>query len=121
MEELGGREEHIGAAVVIEVIQKELGILVSLRCGFPEPAIRLLPVLGHILAGEVQLAKSVLGILVSLLGGIAQILHRLGCILWDILSLQIQFPQPVSGPSVALLRRFLIPGHRFLHPLFPLQ
>lgn len=30
VEQLGGREEHIGAVVVIEVIQKELGILVSL-------------------------------------------------------------------------------------------
>ena len=30
VEQLGGREEHIGAVVVIEVIQKELGVLISL-------------------------------------------------------------------------------------------
>ena len=43
--------------------------------------VRLLPVLGHILAGEVQLAQGVLRILVALLGGIGQILYRLGRIL----------------------------------------
>ena len=30
VEQFGDREEHIGAAVVIEVIQKELGVLISL-------------------------------------------------------------------------------------------
>ena len=30
VEQFGGREEHIGTAVVIEVIQEELGVLVSL-------------------------------------------------------------------------------------------
>ena len=30
VEQLGGRQEHIGTAVVIDVIQKELGVLVSL-------------------------------------------------------------------------------------------
>ncbi len=121
MEEFGGREEYIGAAVVIEMIQKELGVLISLGRGFPEPAVRLLSIPGHILAGEVQLAQGVLRILVALLGGIGQILYRLGRILWDILALQIQFTQPVVGPEIALRRRFLIPGHRFLHPLLTLQ
>ena len=121
VEQFGGREEYIGTVIIIEVVQKELGVLISLGCGFPEPAMRLLPVLGHILAGEVQLAQGVLRILVALLGGIGQILHRSGCIFRDILSLQIQFPQPVGGPEIALRRCFLIPGHRFLHLLFTLQ
>ena len=82
--------------------------------------IRLLPILGHILAGEVQLTQGVLRILVALLGSIGQILYRLGYILQDIRSLQIQFPQPVGGVGIALRRRFLIPGHRFLHPLLTL-
>ena len=30
MEQFGGREEHIGAAVIIEVVQEKLGILISL-------------------------------------------------------------------------------------------
>ena len=30
VEELGGREEHIRAAVIIEVVQEKLGILISL-------------------------------------------------------------------------------------------
>lgn len=30
VEQLGGREEHIGTVVVIEVVEEELGILVSL-------------------------------------------------------------------------------------------
>ena len=50
-----------------------------------------------------------------------RLLYRLGYILRDIRSLQIQFPQPVGGPEIALRRRFLIPGHRFLHPLLTLQ
>ena len=30
VEQLGGRQEHIGTAVVIEVVQEELGVLVPL-------------------------------------------------------------------------------------------
>ena len=30
VEQLGSRQEHIGTAVVIEVVQEELGVLVSL-------------------------------------------------------------------------------------------
>ena len=74
MEQLGGREEHIGLAAVIEVIQKELGVLISLGRGFPEPAVRLLSIPSYILSNEVQLAQGVLRILVTLLSGIAQIL-----------------------------------------------
>ena len=53
VEQLGGREEHIRAVVVIEVIQKELGVLVSLGCGFPEPAVCLLSIPSHIFSSEV--------------------------------------------------------------------
>ena len=108
VEQFCGREQHIGTMVVMEVIQEELGVLISLGCGFPEPAVRLLSILSHILAGEVQLAQGVLSILVVLPGGSVQMLQRFGGILWDILSLQIQFPQPVGGPGIALCRRFFI-------------
>ena len=70
VEQLGGRQERIGAVVVMEVLQEELGVLVSLGCRFPEPAVRLLSITSHILSGEVQLAQGVLRILVALLGGI---------------------------------------------------
>ena len=32
VEQLGGREEHIGTAAVMEVIQEELRVLIPLRC-----------------------------------------------------------------------------------------
>ena len=121
VEQFCGREQHIGTVVVMEVIQEKLCVLISLGCGFPEPAVRLLSILSHIFSGEVQLAQGVLGILAALPGGSVQILQRLGSILWDIPSHQIQFPQPVGGVGIALRRRFFIPGHRFLHPLLTLK
>ena len=69
VEQPGGRQEHIGPAHLIEVLQKESGVLVSLFRQFIEIPPGLLPVLLDTLPGEVQLSQSVLGILVPVFGG----------------------------------------------------
>ena len=60
VEQSGGRQEHIGPARLIEVLQKEVGVLVSLFRRFIEIRPGPLPVLFDILSGEVQFSKSVL-------------------------------------------------------------
>ena len=64
VEQLGSREEHIGAAVVIEVIQKELGVLISLS-GPAEPHYCLDLIRLNTLPSQIQLSQHILGILVS--------------------------------------------------------
>ena len=73
VEQSGGRQEHIGPAHLIEVLQKEVGVLISLFRRFIEIRPGPLPVLFDILSGEVQLSKSVLGVLVSVFGGVGEI------------------------------------------------
>ena len=73
VEQPGGRQEHIGPARLIEVLQKEVGVFVSLFRRFIEIRPGLLPVLLDILPGEVQLSQSVLGVLVALFGGERQV------------------------------------------------
>ena len=65
VEQPGGRQEHIGPARLIEVLQKEVGVLVSLFRRFIEIRPGLLPILLDILPGEVQFSQNILGILVS--------------------------------------------------------
>ena len=91
VEQSGGRQEHIGPARLIEVLQKEVGVLVSLFRRFIEIRPGPLPVLFDILSGEVQFSKSVLGVLVALFGGLGEIGHRLWHILRNIFPLKIQF------------------------------
>lgn len=53
VEQPGGRQEHIGPARLIEVFQKEVGVLISLFRRFIEIRSGLLPVLLDVLPGEV--------------------------------------------------------------------
>ena len=53
VEQSGGRQEHIGPARLIEVLQKEVGVLVSLFRRFIEIRPGLLPILLDTLPGEV--------------------------------------------------------------------
>ena len=76
VEQSGGRQEHIGPAHLIEVLQKEVGVLISLFRRFIEIRPGPLPVLFDILAGEVQLPQSILGVLIALLGGVGEIGYR---------------------------------------------
>ncbi len=76
VEQSGGRQEHIGPARLIEVLQKEIGVFVSLFRRFIEIRPGLLPILFDALAGKVQFSKSVLGVLVSMFGGVGEIGHR---------------------------------------------
>ena len=69
VEQSGGRQEHIGPAHLVEVFQKEGGVLVSLLRLLAEIFPGLLPVRFDILSGEIQFSKSVLGVLVALFGG----------------------------------------------------
>ena len=64
VEELGGRKEHIGTVVVIEMIQKELGVLISLS-GPAEPHYCLDLIRLNTLPSQIQLSQHILGILVS--------------------------------------------------------
>ena len=105
----------------VRMVQEELSVSISLHRRLPEPAVRLLPVQFHILTGEVQLTQRILGILVAQLCSCCQIFHRPGHILGHQLSLEIQLAQPVGGILVALVCRSFIPGHRFAHPLLPLE
>ena len=93
VEQSGGRQEHIGPARLIEVLQKEVGVLVSLFRRFIEIRPGLLPVLFDILSGEVQFSKSVLGVLVSLFGGVGEIGHRFWHVLRDIFPSRYSFPR----------------------------
>ena len=54
VEQPGGRQEHIGPARLIKVLQKEVGVLVSLFRRFIEIRPGLLPVLLDTLARKVQ-------------------------------------------------------------------
>ena len=54
VEQPGGRQEYIGPARLIEVLQKEAGVLVALFRRFIEIRPGLLPILLDILAGKVQ-------------------------------------------------------------------
>ena len=54
VEQWGGRQEHIGPARLIEVLQKEAGVLISLFRRFIKIRPGLLPILLDILAGKVQ-------------------------------------------------------------------
>ena len=110
VEQSGGRQEHIGPARLIEVLQKEVGVLISLFRRFIEIRPGPLPVLFDILSGEVQLSKSVLGVLVSVFGGVGEIGHRLLHVFRDIFPLQIQLSQAVGGAGGVQRRRFLITG-----------
>lgn len=87
VEQSGGRQEHIGPARLIEVLQKEVGVLVSLFRRFIEIAPGLLPILFDILAAKVQFSQSVLGVLVALFSGLGEIGHCFWYILRDMLSL----------------------------------
>ena len=110
VEQSGGRQEHIGPAHLIEVLQKEVGVLISLFRRFIEIRPGLLPILFDTLPSEVQFSKSVLGILVALLGGLGEVGHRFWHVFRDIFPLQIQLSQAVGGAGVLLRRRFFIPG-----------
>ena len=59
VEQSSGRQEHIGPARLIEVLQKEVGVLISLFRRFIEICPGQLPILLDILPGEVQLSQSV--------------------------------------------------------------
>ena len=59
VEQSGGRQGHIGPARLIEVLRKEVGILVSLFRRFIEIRPGLLPLLFDTLPGEVQLSQAV--------------------------------------------------------------
>ena len=59
VEQSGGRQGHIGPARLIEVLRKEVGILVSLFRRFIEIRPGLLPILFDTLPGEVQLSQAV--------------------------------------------------------------
>ena len=61
VDQLGGREEHIGAVVVMEVLQEELSVLVPLFCRRGEPLPCLLPVPRDLPAREIQLPQPVGG------------------------------------------------------------
>ena len=65
VEQSGGRQEHIGLVGIVEVVHKELCILVSLFCRFTEIRPGPLTILLDILSGEVQLPQSILCVLVS--------------------------------------------------------
>lgn len=106
VEQSGGRQEHIGPARLIEVLQKEVGVLISLFRRFIEIRPGPLPVLFDILAGEVQLPQSILGVLIALLGGVGEIGYRFWQVFRDISPLQIQLSQAVGGAGVTLGRRF---------------
>ena len=121
VEQPGGRQEHIGPTHLIEVLQKEVGVLVSLFRRFIEIRPGLFSVLFDILAGEVQFSKSVLGVLVALLGGLGEICHRFWHVFRDIISFQIQLSQAVGGAGVLLRRRFFIPGYCLVHSVLTLQ
>ena len=97
MEQSSGRQKHIGPARLIEVLQKKVGVLVSLFRRFIEIRPGLLPILFDILSGEVQFSKSVLGVLVALFGGERQVVYRFGYVFRDIFSFQIQLSQAVGG------------------------
>ena len=84
VEQSGGRQEHIGPAHLIEVLQKEVGVLISLFRRFIEIRPGRLPVLFDTLPSEVQFSKSVLGILVALLGGLGEVGHRFWHVFRDI-------------------------------------
>ena len=121
VEQPGGRQEHIGPARLIEVLQKEVGVLISLFRRFIEIRPGPLPVLFDILSGEVQLSKSVLGVLVSVFGGVGEIGHRFWHVFRDIFPLQIQLSQAVGGAGVPLRCRFFIPGYRLIRSPLTLQ
>ena len=89
MEQSSGRQKHIGPARLIEVLQEEGGVLVSLFRRFIEIRPGLFPILFDILPGEVQLSQSVLGVLIALFSGRGEIGHRLGHVLRNIFPLQI--------------------------------
>ena len=97
VEQPGGRQEHIGPARLIEVLQEEGGVLVSLFRRFIEIRPGLLPILFDTLPSEVQFSKSVLGILVALLGGLGEVGHRFWHVFRDIFPLQIQLSQAVAA------------------------
>ena len=99
VEQPGGRQEHIGPARLIEVLQEEGGVLVSLFRRFIEIRPGLLPILFDTLPSEVQFSKSVLGILVALLGGLGEVGHRFWHVFRDIFPLQIQLSQAVGGAA----------------------
>ena len=62
VEQPGGRQEHIGPARLIEVLQKEVGVLVSLFRRFIEIRPGLFSVLFDALPSEVKLSQRVLGV-----------------------------------------------------------
>ena len=117
VEQSGGRQEHIGPAHLIEVLQKEVGVLISLFRRFIEIRPGPLPILFDALPSEVQFSKSVLGVLVSMFGGVGEIGHRLLHVFRNIFPLQIQLSQAVGGAGVLLRRRFSIPGYRLIRSI----
>ncbi len=118
VEQSGGRQEHIGPAHLVEVLHKELCILVSLFCRFIEIRPGPLTILLDTLSGEVQFPKSILGILVALLGGLGEVGHCFGHVFRNIFPFQIQLSQTVGGAGVPLRRRFSIPGYGFIRSLW---
>ena len=106
---------------IVEVVHKELCILVSLFCRFTEIRPGPLTILLDILSGEVQLPQSILCVLVSLFGGSSQVLYCFRHILRDIFSFQIQLSQTVGVPGIPLHRRLFIPGNGFVHSSLVLQ
>ena len=60
VEQFGGRQEYIGPARLIEVFQKEVGVLVSLFCRFIEIRPGLFSILFDILAGKTLNLRSML-------------------------------------------------------------
>ena len=78
-----GRCQHDGRiSELVEAVEKELGVLITLGGGAGQPFLGLLTVLFHIPAKEIQLAQGVLGKLISLFSRSSQILQRLLYILW---------------------------------------
>ena len=73
VEQICDGKKHIGPVAIVEVIQKKLGVLISLGRGLPEPAVCLLLILRHFFPCQVQLTQGVLRVLVALFGRLGQI------------------------------------------------
>lgn len=121
MQKPGDGEHHRGLAHGVPTVQEKLSVLVTLNDRLCEPVESLFPVLGNVLAHEIQLAQNVLSILVPGFGGGGQVSDRLRYIFGHFFPCKAELPKPVIGVLIPLSKGPVIPLHCFSDSLLALK